>query len=257
MADEILAIERAAFESWPAAEVAALDGWRLRFNHGVTNRGSSVWPGRGESERPLDARVEAVERWYAERGAIACYQLSPAADPPELDAALAARGYESFAPVSVEAASAAQVAALGPPDGAEVRCVESLDEAWFELSGRRGRFRGDEVAVYRALLGRLAGRAGFVLVQVDRGAAAVGLGVLAPPWAGVFSMLTLPAFRGRRLGEAVLGALARWALERGASQLYLQVEVDNAAARRLYTRVGFTPRYAYHYRRQASRKTAA
>jgi GNAT superfamily N-acetyltransferase len=64
-------------------------------------------------------------------------------------------------------------------------------------------------------------------------------------------MLTLPAQRGRRLGEAVLGAIACWAQGRGASRAYLQVESDNAPARRLYARAGFVPRYAYHYRRQA------
>jgi GNAT superfamily N-acetyltransferase len=105
--------------------------------------------------------------------------------------------------------------------------------------------------VYHALLERLAGHAGFALLRVDGRAAAVGLGVLAPPWVGVFSMLTLPAQRGRRLGEAVLVGIARWAQGRGASRVFLQVESDNAPARRLYDRAGFVPRYAYHYRRQA------
>jgi GNAT superfamily N-acetyltransferase len=101
------------------------------------------------------------------------------------------------------------------------------------------------------MLGRVRGRAGFALVRAGGEPVAVGLTVAAPPWAGVFSMLTLPAQRGRRLGEAVLVAIARWAQERAASRLYLQVESDNAAARRLYARAGFVPRYAYHYRRRA------
>jgi GNAT superfamily N-acetyltransferase len=250
---DILAIERAAFEAWPAAEVAALAGWRLRFNHGVTSRASSVWPGPGPSEPPLAARLAVVERFYAERGAVALYQLSPAAEPPELEAALAARGYEAVGSVSVEVASAAQVAELEAPRATEVLCSERLGAEWFELSGQRGRFRGPDVAVYRALLERLAGRAGFALARVEGRAVAVGLGVVAPPWAGVFSMLTLPEQRGRRLGEAILLAVARWARSRGATRLYLQVETDNAPARRLYARVGFEPRYAYHYRRQAAR----
>jgi GNAT superfamily N-acetyltransferase len=266
--NEVLAIERAAVEAWPAAEVQALGGWRLRFNHGVTSRGSSVWPGPSErgplrgpgagpplrgpgaGEAPLAARIAAVERFYAERGAAAAYQVSPAADPPQLDGALAARGYRASPPVSVELSDAAPVAALATPAGAEARCSDTLCEEWFDLSGRRGRFQGEAVAVYRAMLDRLAGRAGFALVRAGGEAAAVGLCVAAPPWAGVFSMLTLPAWRGKRFGEAVLGAIARWALGRGASRLYLQVEVDNAPARRLYTRVGFVPRYTYHYRRQ-------
>lgn len=247
---EILAIERVAFEAWPAAEVQALAGWRLRFNHGVTSRGCSVWPGPGASDAPLAARLEAVERFYAERGAAAAYQISPAADPPQLDAALAARGYQTTAPVSVELAGAAGVAALATPHGAEASCGDELSEEWFEVSGRRGRFQGEAVPVYRAMLERLSGRAGFALVRAGGEVAAVGLSVVAPPWAGVFSMLTLPAWRGKRLGEAVLGAIARWAQGRGASRLYLQVDTENAPARKLYARVGFAPCYEYHYRRQ-------
>jgi len=247
---EILEIERVAFEAWPAAEVRALGGWRLRFDHGVTHRGSSVWPGPGANAAPLEARLAEVERFYAERGARACYQLCAAADPPALDAALAARGYVVEAPVSVEVASAARVAQLAAPPGAEASAGDALDEDWFEVSGRRGRFSGEAVAVYRGLLGRLAGRAGFARVRSGGEVAAVGLCVAAAPWAGVFSMLTLPAWRGRGLGAAVLGACARWAQGRGAERLYLQVEQDNAVARRLYARAGFAPRYPYHYRRQ-------
>jgi GNAT superfamily N-acetyltransferase len=152
--------------------------------------------------------------------------------------------------VSVEIAAPAPLATWALPRGVEALCADALSEEWFELSGRQGRFRGEDVLVYRALLERLAGRATFALVRVDGRAAAVGLGVLAPPWAGVFSMLTLPDQRGRRLGEAVLAAIARWAQGRGARRLFLQVESDNASARRLYARAGFVPRYAYHYRRQ-------
>ena len=251
MADpEILAIERIAFDAWPAAEVRALGGWRLRFNHGVTNRGSSVWPGPGPCGATLAERVTAVEQFYAERGSRACYQLSPAADPPDLDAALAARGYEVFSPVSVEVAELGDVLARALPLEVDAACSDTLPEAWFDVSGRRGRFRDEAVSVYRALLERLHGRAGFALAKAGGQVAAVGLAVAAPPWVGVFSMLTLESHRRQRLAEAVLAAIARWAGERGAERMYLQVEIENAPARSLYARVGFVPRYEYHYRRQ-------
>lgn len=247
--DEILAIERTAFDAWPAAEVERLGSWRLRFNHGVTNRGSSVWPGPGAREPALEARLDAVERFYAERGALARYQLSPVSDPADLDAVLEARGYEAYAPVSVEVAGAEPVAALEPPRKLEAHCFDTLPEKWFEVSGRRGRFQGREETVYRALLERLGDRAGFAQARIGGEVAAVGLAVASPPWAGVFSMLTLEGHRRQRLGEAVLLAIARWAHRRGAQQLYLQVEVENTPARRLYERAGFRPRYRYHYRR--------
>jgi GNAT superfamily N-acetyltransferase len=247
---EILAIERVAFDAWPAAEVSALGGWRLRFNHGVTNRGSSVWPGPGPCDVPLEQRIEAVERFYAERGAMACYQVSPAADPPDLDGALAARSYEVFSPVSVEVADVGEVLARATPLEVDATCSDTLPEPWFDVSGRRGRFQEEAVAVYRALLERLHGRAGFALAKAGGQVAAVGLAVAAPPWVGVFSMLTLESYRRQRLAEAVLASIARWAYERGGERMYLQVEVENQPARSLYARVGFRPRYAYHYRRQ-------
>ena len=88
--EEILAIEKSAFAAWPAAEVERLGGWRLRFNHGVTNRGSSVWPGPDAEAFALSERLDAVERFYTEREARACYQLSPVCDPTHLDGVLEA-----------------------------------------------------------------------------------------------------------------------------------------------------------------------
>lgn len=247
--EEILAIERAAFEAWTAAEIAALGPWRLRSMHGVTNRASSVWVGPGEPPRGIPRAIEEAEAFYAARGLPPMFQITPLSDP-RVDAQLAARGYAEFDPVSLQTADAARVGTLSQRAGAS--CEGALSEAWFDVSGRRGRFHGDAVPVYRAFLERLAGRAGFASTGDARnGVAAVGLTIVAPPHAGVFSMLTLPEQRRRGFAEAVLGAIARFALARGATRLYLQVEVANAPARALYARAGFVEAYRYHYRRRA------
>jgi GNAT superfamily N-acetyltransferase len=248
--DEITAIERTAFDAWPAAEVRALGAWRLRAMRGVTNRGNSVWmgPENALDRAELDARIEAVERFYRERALPALFQLTPLA-PPALDGALAARGYAPHAPTRVLVAESAQVAGLAFARDVHAVCEPELDEAWFELSGRRGRFTGDDVDVYRALLGRLAGRAGFARAHLDGSEpAAVGLAFCAPPWAAISSMLTLPLHRRRGLAAAVLAALAGFALSRGAPRLYLQVESQNAPALALYARARFQPCYEYRYR---------
>jgi GNAT superfamily N-acetyltransferase len=59
-----------------------------------------------------------------------------------------------------------------------------------------------------------------------------------PGWMHVVAMWTDPAWRGRGVGEAVVGFLVGWAGERGL-RVHLDVETTNAGARRLYERCGF------------------
>jgi GNAT superfamily N-acetyltransferase len=138
-----------------------------------------------------------------------------------------------------------------PPRTASIRvvCHDDVDDGWWELSGERGRFRGEDVQVYRRLVERLRGRACFVLASLDGEPGATGIGVVGRDRVGIFAMRTLDHLRGRGLARAVLAGIAGFARERGAVELYLQVERDNLPARALYASAGFQPVYAYHYRR--------
>ncbi|WP_373315482.1 GNAT family N-acetyltransferase [Planosporangium mesophilum] len=98
------------------------------------------------------------------------------------------------------------------------------------------------------LLRRVDRPGAYVSVLTTAGVVAVGRAVAETGWAGVFGMATLPDARGRGAARGVLAALARWAAENGAGRMYLQVEDDNAAARRLYERAGFAELCRYHYR---------
>ncbi|NEE33754.1 GNAT family N-acetyltransferase, partial [Streptomyces sp. SID7982] len=49
----------------------------------------------------------------------------------------------------------------------------------------------------------------------------------------------------------VMTALARRALDEGASAAWLQVEEDNEGARALYDGMGFTGHHRYHHYRSA------
>ncbi len=248
-----VAIEEAAFAAWPAAEVATVGNWKLRFNHGATNRGNSVWcapsPASKTAAANWHSELGTAEAFYAARGQPTLVQVSPTA-PPGLDSFLEAQGYALHSPVAVQTAETTRVVELARTDAA-TGCEERPSADWLELSTTRGRYPGDRAAIFTNMLAKLEGRAGFAWAQGEDGVNAVGLTVLAPPLAGIFAMRTDDVARGRGLGTAVLGALARWASARGAEQLYLQVEPDYEPALRLYQRAGFATRYRYHYRRRA------
>ena len=63
----------------------------------------------------------------------------------------------------------------------------------------------------------------------------------ARPLVNVHDVVVLASHRGRRIGERLLEEVERIARARGACKLTLEVLSGNAAARRLYTRVGFAP----------------
>ena len=58
--------------------------------------------------------------------------------------------------------------------------------------------------------------------------------------AELISMWVDPAARGRGVADALIDAVARWAVETGADVLELAVMPDNARARRTYARLGFS-----------------
>ena len=76
----------------------------------------------------------------------------------------------------------------------------------------------------------------------------VGLAVCERGWAGLFCVATAAGARRRGIAGHVVHALTRWAVERGARRLYLQVESANAPPTPSTTRAGFTRSHGYHYR---------
>jgi ribosomal protein S18 acetylase RimI-like enzyme len=242
-------LEECAARAWPAAHVSELDGWLLRHDHGVTRRANSVLPNRAAGRLILAEKVSRVEKLYAQWGLPPRYQMSAAAEPADLDGVLAARGYARTAPTLVQTAPLADVrarTAVGRAGPATV--ADRPDDPWLETFCRADGYRGLDAAARAGILRRVCQPAGYALLHLDGVPAAVGLGILDQEWVGVFCMATCAEHRRRGAATAVLHALAGWGQRHGATGAYLQVMEDNAGARSLYARVGFTTLYPYHYR---------
>jgi GNAT superfamily N-acetyltransferase len=103
------------------------------------------------------------------------------------------------------------------------REAQYTEEQW------RGRWLSDRITMFFADVTDMPGSVGLAGAYVEDGVA------------DLISMWVRPDARGRGAGEALVGAAAGWARARGHDTLYLWVAEDNAAARRLYERCGFTP----------------
>ncbi|MEU7279768.1 GNAT family N-acetyltransferase [Streptomyces sp. NPDC045431] len=248
--------------AWPPVESEPLGGWTLRaaFEEvppegrpggvvagrrvGFTRRANSALP-LGDPGIPLDEALARVRSWYEERGLPPYVQAATGAEGTQerLCAALEERGWRREVTAEVRIGALAPVADLVEPEG--VVLSREIDEAWLRRYNRSG-VPGPHV------LKVLAGGPSvwFASVPDPEGGevpAAIGRCVVDGRWAGFAAVEVDPAYRRRGLATAVMAALARRALEEGASAAWLQVEEDNGGARALYDGMGFALHHRYHH----------
>jgi ribosomal protein S18 acetylase RimI-like enzyme len=237
-------LARVAARGWRPVVSERLGEWELRYAAGFTRRANSVLP-LGDPGLPLDDALTAVRRWYAERERPAYVQTATGAAGTQerLCAELERRGWTRE--VSAELWTGALAPVADRAEAAEVVLSRTADEAWLARYQRKG---VSEVAL------RVLGAGPSVWFATVPGAggapAAIGRCVVDGRWAGFAAVEVAPERRREGLATTVMAALARRALDEGASAAWLQVETDNAGARGLYAGLGFAAHHAYHHHRE-------
>ncbi|MEV5435527.1 GNAT family N-acetyltransferase [Streptomyces sp. NPDC052682] len=236
-------LARVAARAWRPVESERLGDWELRAAAGFTRRANSVLP-LGDPGVPLEAALETVRRWYGARGLPAYLQTATGAEGTQelLCAELERRGWVREVTAELWIGALAPLADREEPSG--VVLTRRADEAWLRRYRRKGvsdvalRVLGSGPSVW------------FATVPGQEEPAAIGRCVVDGRWAGFAAVEVDPGLRRQGLATAVMAALARRALDEGASAAWLQVETDNAAARALYTGMGFAAHHAYHHYRE-------
>jgi len=218
------------------------DGWLLRLAAGAAKRARSVnavYP----SQLPLDEKIAHCERIYRAAGLPAIFRMTPFSEPADLDAALERHGYRKFETTAVECAAIA--ADIAPDSRAEPMELA----AWVDTVGE---IRNSPVAHRAIHLARLQAAplaTRSVVVRHGGRPVATGLAIVEDDCVGLFDIVTREGARRQGCARAIVATLLDTARrELGARHAYLQVRADNAPARALYRRFGFTERYAYWYR---------
>ncbi|MCJ1677977.1 GNAT family N-acetyltransferase [Streptomyces sp. APSN-46.1] len=234
-------LARIAARSWQPLESEPLGEWTLRAAGGFTRRANSVLP-LGDPGIPLDEALARVTAWYAERGLPAYVQAATGAEGTQelLCAELERRGWVNEVSAEVRIGALAPVGDLDAAAARDVRLSRTPDEEWL---GRYGRVEDP------ALARRVLVEGPSVWFASLEGGRAVGRCVVDGRWAGFAAVTVDPAHRREGLATAVMAALARRALEEGASAAWLQVETDNGGARGLYDGMGFATHHMYHHYR--------
>ncbi|MFC8276927.1 GNAT family N-acetyltransferase [Streptomyces sp. NPDC057271] len=238
-------LARATARGWQPVESEPLGEWTLRAAGGFTRRANSVLP-LGDPGLPLDEALARVRDWYRKRDLPAYVQTATGAEGTQelLCADLERRGWRSEVSAEVRIGGLAPVGDLDA-DVSRVRLTRSVDDAWLRRYNRSG-------AVGPHVRSVLAGGPSVWFASVpgtEDIPAAIGRCVVDGRWAGFMAVEVDPAQRRRGLATAVMAALARQALDEGASAAWLQVEAENDGARSLYAGMGFAVHHHYHHYR--------
>ncbi|MEU0397183.1 GNAT family N-acetyltransferase [Streptomyces sp. NPDC006208] len=245
-------LARVTARAWQPVESERLGAWELRASGGFTRRANSVLP-LGDPGVPLTEALERVRSWYARRDLPSYVQTATGAagTQEQLCAELEARGWRREVSAQVQTGALAPVGDLDA-DVSQVRLARSCDETWLRRYQRIGvpgphvlRVLGSGPSVWFASV------PGPTVAGTGEIPAAIGRCVVDGRWAGFMAVEVDPAYRRQGLATSVMTALARRALDEGASAAWLQVEADNGAARALYEAMGFAIHHHYHHYRSA------
>ncbi|WP_228181578.1 GNAT family N-acetyltransferase [Streptomyces anulatus] len=245
--------------AWQPVESEALGDWRLRAAGGFTRRANSALP-LGDPGLPVGEALGRVRDWYEERGLPAYVQTATGAEGTQelLCAELERHGWRREVSAEVRIAALAPVGDL-EADVRAVRLTREPDAAWLARYQRFStpgphvlRVLGSGPSVWFAtVLGSTEAAGDAADAGPDAPPAAIGRCVVDGRWAGFMAVEVAPEHRRRGLATTVMAALARRALDEGASAAWLQVEEDNEGARALYDGMGFAAHHRYHHYRSA------
>ncbi|TCJ24102.1 GNAT family N-acetyltransferase [Nocardioides jejuensis] len=199
---------------WSSAETAAIGAWQVRSSRTVGRKRANSCLAVVDPGLPLSEALDAVGAAYDALGKPALLHVEADSD---LEGALLALG-----------------------------CTPAGGEADFLLAG-----------VTRAL--RAAGRPSVAVDLSASGAHAIAevssacdaiaeaAASIDGDWIGIHDLLVDPSHRRRGLARSVVASLLEWGVEQGASTAWLHVETDNAAARALYSSLGFVEHHRMRY----------
>lgn len=234
-------IEAAAYQAWPAREMAEYDGWQLRFADGFSRRANSVYPLRS-STLPHDEKLDWCRTWYRHRGRPLIVRQTPATESG-LDQVLAGAGFP------LEGRTVVMRGDLAESRYPAEDLPDAPDPTWWVAAAELWQIPQQQRRAWRGIIERINRPAAFAQRSGSDGPHAAGFAVIVGEWLGLFEIIVRRDLRRSGIGSEMARSLLAWGKQAGAERAFLQVVEDNRPAIALYEELGFAPGYSYWYRR--------
>lgn len=227
--------------TWPAARYAPVGPWVLRDGEGGGKRVSAT-------SATTAARAEDIpEAEGAMQASGQSLLFTLRETERELDAALAARGYDVVDPTNLWVAPITRLTDIPVPRVTAFCIWEPLaimEEIW-----AKGGIGPARIAV----MARAHEKTG-ILARWNEKPAGAAFAAMHAGICMVHAVEILPEQRRQGVASWVMRAAAFWGLARGADQIAVLCTQANGPANRLYSSLGFETAGQYHYRYKDAQK---
>jgi len=253
-AKEVKRFQEFLMNAWPAEQYFFLNGWILRFTKGVTYRANSVIPINytGNSSF-IENDIEMVENAYKSYDLPTIFTMHEHYEPEELDNVLRNRGYIEQDRTN---ALVMPVEHLNLKQINEDYIYEIFDERVTDFSCLLSKFtkRDDfQQEIINEITGRIKfPKKCFIIAKLNGKPIGTLLGVLNPHgYIYVADVFVIPEFRRQKIASSMLKIVIKeWAMLNDVKNIWLQVELQNHNAMKLYENLGMKKVYSYYYLRR-------
>ncbi|MFX0134086.1 MAG: GNAT family N-acetyltransferase [Candidatus Hodarchaeota archaeon] len=250
--EEIKRLQEILMNSWPAQHYYFLNGWVLRFTHGVTSRANSVFPLSyiGDSNT-IDKDIKLVEKAYQAHNLQPIFTIPDFFEPKNLDIKLLEHGYRQLGCVTYTMITSVQ----------DLKNESINKDFIYDLQPQRIKEFSNFLASHskrdreaQNVLDALANRIiipqkCFLMAKYENKIIGTLMGVLDPDgFLYIADMLVDPDFRRKTIALSMFFKITKeWGIPNGVNKIWLQVESENNEGVNLYKKLGFKRAYSYYY----------
>ncbi len=251
---EVKRFQEFLMNAWPAEQYYFLNGWVLRFTKGVTYRANSVIPiNYTGSINLIENDIKMVENAYKSFNLPTIFTMPEFFEPKELDGILRNRGYNEQDRTN---ALIMEVKKLDLNHINNNFSYEIHDERVSEFSSllvkftKRDKYQQEIIKEITTRI--VVPKKSFVIAKSEGQPIGTLMGVLNPyGYFYIADVLVIPEYRRQKIASSMLKTVIKeWGLPNGAKHIWLQVELQNHNAMKLYENLGMKKVYSYYYLRR-------
>ena len=236
-------IEELSMNAFPSLDTVFYDGWVIRMSDGKSKRVNSVYS-LYPSTIPLEVKVAHCEGVYKSNRLRRVFKLTDQETCSGLDDYLRSRGYREAGRTHI---MTLDLGSLKYQSDLNCEYFSDFTKDWYnDLCHEENRSAIDKKVMAEAWKMVIPPQC-YISLSIHGRRIAFGRGVLDGGFIGIYGVFVSDDFRGKGYGEMITKELLLYGKKRGCFSAYLQVEVENTMAIKLYKKIGFKEEYQYWY----------